>query len=751
MEFYLNLLQKEKSSKSESNCIIEYCKKAKKENEECIKFLSLKNKKNEDHIKTNIENIYEIIVQNFLETILQREGKKLYDNWFQIIYKLITKAISKLSPSFRDIKDSLDINDYIKIKTIIYKDQSKCRLIDGYVLTKNVASKKMKPPLENPKILLFDCGLDFNQSFGPIQIRDFKKFNIQKPFFVEKIQKKIDSLEDNLILVNQNIDYELQKEFLKKNKIIFAVVNVKSKSLKSIARCTKTNVLKSIDDLNGNVILGKCKKFNVEKIKSIVKDKKKEDKIENKDYYLMTFEDNDNILFQSIVLTGPNEEDLTILKNILRQKVLVTIRDFFLQKTLLYYLFCDIPTTINTKKSLNRIDNNSFINRNNTTNNDFIISNDNLDECSLSRCAQSDFQKRFEKRNKLISSHLSANYLKTNKGEECFKYGFDITNIIKGKVELTFIKIRMCIGTKKLNGENQFANSNFTDNVFNFKKNKEINEQSLKEGKSNRQSIDDLLSNNLNNGDISPTNTNKNSEEFSENSILKMINYICGYPEELKLLAYSNDDNLDKPMGKFILDLCTEKNYKCEKCKKLKSDHFYYLYSNNGARVKITYLKNNTSEYKLNKVLNYIDREGSTEFSKYNNYESKETSNVDYLIDIFCYGYCNTCKEVVTPLIKLPRDIFNYSSVRFLKHLLLNHEIINRRDVNVKFNLTEYFAKNDCYHLSFKNIERIFVTKIGVIKFSYDSYVKYDFKSIQNPIQNTEDKNYKVTYEYVKF
>ena len=70
---------------------------------------------------------------------------------------------------------------------------------------------------------------------------------------------------------------------------------------------------------------------------------------------------------------------------------------------------------------------------------------------------------------------------------------------------------------KKLNGENQFVNSNFTDNVLNGKKNKDINEQSLKEGKSNRQSIDDLLSNNLNNGDISPTNTNKNSEEFKFN------------------------------------------------------------------------------------------------------------------------------------------------------------------------------------------------------------------------------------------
>ncbi len=758
MEFYLNLLQKEKSSKSESNCIIEYCKKAKKENEECIKFLSLKDKKNEDHIKKNIETNYETIVKNFLETILQREGTQFYDDWFQILFKLITKAISKLSPSFRDLKDSLDINDYIKIKKLIYKDQSKCRLIDGYVLRKNVASKKMKPPLENPKILLFDCGLDFNKSVGPNHNRDFSKFNIQKPFFVEKILKKIDSLEANLIIVNKNIDYELQNEFLKKNKIIFAVINVKSRSLKRIARCTKTNVLKSIDDLNGNVILGKCKKFNVEKIKITTNNKNMEDKIKNKDYYLMTFEDNDNILFQSIVLTGPNKDDLNRIKSILKQKILVTIRDFYLQKTVLYYLFCEIPKSINPKKSLDRINDNFLISRNNTDNVDFIKRNENLDNLiSLSPFRQSDFQKKFEKPLKLVSSHLSSlnistsNFLKKNKGEEFFKNGFDITNIIKGKVELFFIKIRMCVGTKKLNGENQFFNFNFTDNPLNGKNNKELNEQFLKERQSNTLSIDELSFSNLNNGEISPTNTNNiNSEEFSENSILKMINYICGNPEELKLSAYSNDDNLDKPMGKFILDLCAEKNYKCEKCKKLKSDHFYYLYSNIGARIKINFLKNNTSECKLDKVLGYIDREGSTEFSKYNNYESKETSNVDYLIDIFCYGYCIICKEVVTPLIKLPRDIFNYSSVRFFKQLLLNHEIRNRSDSRVKFNLTEYFAKNNCNHFSFKSIERIFVTKIGVIKFSYDNYVRYNFESIQNnPIQIlSQNKNFKVICEY---
>ena len=763
MEPLLKLLKNEKSSKIETNATLEYCKKAKKENEECMKFLSLAEKKYEEPIKKNIEMNYENIVKHFLETILKREGRQFYENWFEILFNLITKAISKLSPSFRDLRDSLDINDYIKIKTINCRDQSQCRLIDGYVLTKNVASKKMQLPLENPKILLFDCALDFNKTVDPFKINDFNKFTEQEPIFVENLRKKIDALEANLILINQNIDYKLQNEFLKKNKIIFVVINVKSKSLEKIARCTKTSVLKSIDELNSNIILGKCKKFNVEKIKGVSKDKNSKDLIRNKDYNIMTFEDSSNILFQSIVLTGPNQKDLDTLKTILTQKVLVTIRDLFLQKTVLYYLFCDVPKPISIPKKNLEKHNTHFLNdnsNNNTPNVEMLNGNNNNIEglSSLSPFPKAEFQKKMEKPIKLISSHSSttnvsfSHFNNFNKGEEFFKNGFDITTIIKGKVELFFIKIRMCVG------ENPFINFHFSENGLNVKS-KDLNEQILKDRNSNIESMNELSYLNFNNIEINPNinnnnnnnnNTNnKNSEEFSENSVLKMINYICGNPEELKLLAYSKHDNLDKPMGKFILDLCAEKNFKCEKCKKLKSDHFYYLYSNIGSRIKICFLKNNTSECNLDKVLGYIDREGSTEFSKYNNYESKETSSVDYLIDIFCYGYCIICKEVVTPLIKLPRDIFNYSSVRFLKQLLLNHEIRNRSDQRVKFNLTEYFAQNNCNHFSFKNIERIFVTKIGVIKFSYDSFIKYYFESIQNiPLQILpKNKNLNSIYE----
>ena len=118
---------KNENNSFDNNCINEDKKSIKIDeiNQECMKFLSLREKKYEEPIKKNIEMNYENIVKHFLETILKREGRQFYENWFEILFNLITKAISKLSPSFRDLRDSLDINDYIKIKTINCKKRRK--------------------------------------------------------------------------------------------------------------------------------------------------------------------------------------------------------------------------------------------------------------------------------------------------------------------------------------------------------------------------------------------------------------------------------------------------------------------------------------------------------------------------------------------------------------------------------------------------------------------------------------------------
>ena len=118
--------------------LYEYCKKAKKDTEECYKFLQME-KKQEEPIKAAIENYYEYILRN----IIEKELKDGLERWSDKIYELTKKAIGQVNPSFRDLKDTLNVNDYIKIKTIMFKDQSLCKVIDGYAFQKNVCSKKM--------------------------------------------------------------------------------------------------------------------------------------------------------------------------------------------------------------------------------------------------------------------------------------------------------------------------------------------------------------------------------------------------------------------------------------------------------------------------------------------------------------------------------------------------------------------------------------------------------------------------------
>ena len=48
----------------------------------------------------------------------------------------------------------MDINEAIKVKIIDWKDNSKSQYVNGFVMSKSIASKRMESCRINPKILL---------------------------------------------------------------------------------------------------------------------------------------------------------------------------------------------------------------------------------------------------------------------------------------------------------------------------------------------------------------------------------------------------------------------------------------------------------------------------------------------------------------------------------------------------------------------------------------------------------------------
>ncbi len=84
--------------------------------------------------------------------------------WFKIVYGLVTQATELIKPSTRLLQDSMDINDYIKIKIIEWRDSSQSKYVNGLVFSKTVADKRMQHEFVNPRILLLKNTLEIEKA-----------------------------------------------------------------------------------------------------------------------------------------------------------------------------------------------------------------------------------------------------------------------------------------------------------------------------------------------------------------------------------------------------------------------------------------------------------------------------------------------------------------------------------------------------------------------------------------------------------
>lgn len=65
------------------------------------------------------------------------------DKWENMLTNFVLKAVEQVQPSSRMLNDGMDINKYIKVKIIDWKDNSKSHMVNGVVMTKSIASKRM--------------------------------------------------------------------------------------------------------------------------------------------------------------------------------------------------------------------------------------------------------------------------------------------------------------------------------------------------------------------------------------------------------------------------------------------------------------------------------------------------------------------------------------------------------------------------------------------------------------------------------
>ena len=633
----------------------DYVKNKKKNQNDIEKFCHFNNVNDKllKNFHNSINRNYEILLENMINRVLTENADKSFQNlskkWGKIIFGLVKTVINNVSPSFQDLNDSININDYIKIKLIKYHDQSKCEVIDGYAMQKTVSSKKMRVDIQKPKILLLKGsleGLRIGRGNKGADSLVSKSSSVED--YIEIIRKKIETISPQIIIVEGNASQKYQDFFSIDKMNISLITKCNIRQLNRIARCVNSFVVPSPDLIGKQVVLGSCNQFKVQTIKNKLDINKNELFMRSEEYNLMRFEGCGKVLFNTIILSGPNIEELKELKRLMKI-ITKNARYLYCQKFILKYF-------------------NMYY------------------EPSIFGNSSSDKKTDQKKRKKTI--HKTENYIS----------GFD-TEILNDKLN-EFECIFM--------------------NMHNKNKNDILNALS-------RVTI----------GTIAEIERNPISQK--ESHVLKSVPsqcLTCSYT----MNAYSTSEDEEKTLGQNIFSFLEEAKEKCEKCGDIKLNHTSFIYKNNG-RIKI-------SLFNLNEVLNQIDK--VAEFLGFNtSSQIKESSskkigenNCANEDEIFSYGYCEKCFKIVTPIVKLPKEILNFSATKFYQNILYNKKLINFGDKNIMNFPSDNKnddESNNCQkqkHLHYKDISRIFITKNGALKFQYEDVIKYKLLGSQLNVKN---------------
>ena len=182
--------------------------------------------------------------------------------WFDTMQTFIKTAVQEVRVDTLRGSDCMDINYYVKIKKILWRDDSESRYIQGVACRKNVSNRKMNSSFLNPRILIVSPSIDLVGENDMDALTSFENLLNNEKKLIKKIVDKILNVKPDVIFVEKSIN-RLAQDLLSAAGITL-ICKVKPQLLSRIARCTRSRIihdLTKLDKLNPDRILGNCKSF----------------------------------------------------------------------------------------------------------------------------------------------------------------------------------------------------------------------------------------------------------------------------------------------------------------------------------------------------------------------------------------------------------------------------------------------------------------------------------------------------------
>lgn len=141
-------------------------------------------------------------------------GTKFVSRWSELMCSLALTAVRTVAWEVADGKKEVDIKRYARVEKVPGGEIEDSQVLDGVMLNKDITHPKMRRRIENPRIVLLDCPLEYKKGESQTNIEISKEEDWNRILQIEEEQVKamcdaIVALKPDLVITEKGVSGKL--------------------------------------------------------------------------------------------------------------------------------------------------------------------------------------------------------------------------------------------------------------------------------------------------------------------------------------------------------------------------------------------------------------------------------------------------------------------------------------------------------------------------------------------------------------
>merc|ERR1719195_726368 len=219
-----------------------------------------------DVVATPIDLNDKVAVRKVIESCV---GTKFISKWSDLACDIAMDAVKTVTIESSGGKREIDIKRYAKVEKLPGGAIEDSQVLRGVMFNKDVVHPKMKRKIENPRILLLDCNLEYKKGESQTNMEimkeeDFSKALEAEEAYIKKICEEITAFKPDLVITEKGVS-DLAQHFFNKAGVT-AIRRLRKSDNLRVARACGATIVNRTDEITEEDIGKDCGLFEIRKI-----------------------------------------------------------------------------------------------------------------------------------------------------------------------------------------------------------------------------------------------------------------------------------------------------------------------------------------------------------------------------------------------------------------------------------------------------------------------------------------------------